>query len=159
MSEREIEINSRVRTTKPNGSSGWSEPRKAKWGVLGFVFDKSDSHGVCYGVKHEDGSEAYYEIDELELLPIDDRSTTHANQVQFGGTHYKTEPGFEEHWDRIWRTRGVEGGRGYFIGCITKYVERFDEKNGIEDLKKAQHYIQKLIELEEKENEKRKQSD
>ena len=39
-----------------------------------------------------------------------------ANDKQIGGDHYKK--GGEEHWDRVWRLYG----RGYFVGCITKYV-------------------------------------
>lgn len=65
-----------------------------------------------------------------------------ANERQIGGTHYKR--GGEEHWDRQYRLFGA----GYFIGCITKYVERYQAKNGLEDLRKAEHFIQKLIELE-----------
>lgn len=65
-----------------------------------------------------------------------------ANSKQIGGDHYKK--GGEEHWDRQWRLFGP----GYFVGCITKYVERYNEKNGIEDLEKAKHFIEKLIELE-----------
>jgi hypothetical protein len=65
-----------------------------------------------------------------------------ANDKQVGGTHY--HKGGEQHWDRIWRLYG----RGYFVGCITKYVERYDRKNGIQDLEKAKHFIEKLIELE-----------
>ena len=65
-----------------------------------------------------------------------------ANDRQVGGEHYRR--GGEQHWDRIWRLYG----RGYFIGCITKYVERYQDKNGLEDLKKAQHFLEKLIELE-----------
>jgi len=65
-----------------------------------------------------------------------------ANDTQIGGDHYKK--GGEEHWDRQWRLYG----RGYFVGCITKYVERYQDKNGIQDLEKATHFIQKLIELE-----------
>lgn len=65
-----------------------------------------------------------------------------ANDKQVGGTHYKK--GGEEHWDRMWRLYG----RGYFVGCITKYVERYHEKNGIQDLEKALHFTEKLIELE-----------
>jgi hypothetical protein len=68
--------------------------------------------------------------------------TTKANDVQIGGTHYKT--GGEEHWDRMWRMHG----KGYFVGCITKYVERYDKKNGVQDLEKARHFLDKLIELE-----------
>ena len=65
-----------------------------------------------------------------------------ANERQIGGSHYKK--GGEEHWDRQWRLYG----RGYFVGCITKYVERYHEKNGVQDLEKARHFIEKLIELE-----------
>ena len=65
-----------------------------------------------------------------------------ANDKQVGGSHYKK--GGEEHWDRQWRLYG----RGYFVGCITKYVERYHEKNGVQDLQKAAHFLEKLIELE-----------
>lgn len=66
-----------------------------------------------------------------------------ANERQVGGNHYKQDGG-EEHWDRQWRMNG----RGYFVGCITKYVERYHNKNGIQDLEKAHHFLEKLIELE-----------
>lgn len=69
-----------------------------------------------------------------------------ANETQIGGNHYKS-PGAEEHWDRMWRLYG----RGYFVGCITKYVERYHKKAGIQDLQKARHFLDKLIELEEAE--------
>ena len=65
-----------------------------------------------------------------------------ANDKQVAGTHYQT--GGEQHWDRIWRLYG----RGYFIGCATKYLERYPLKNGVQDLEKANHFIEKLIELE-----------
>jgi len=70
--------------------------------------------------------------------------TMSANERQEGGDHYKTKEGEEEHWDRQFRMFGS----GYFVGSITKYVERYEKKNGIEDLKKARHFIDKLIELE-----------
>ena len=70
-------------------------------------------------------------------------STSSANDHQIGGSHYQRADG-EQHWDRIWRLYG----RGYFVGCITKYVERYQNKNGIEDLEKAKHFLEKLIELE-----------
>ncbi len=65
-----------------------------------------------------------------------------ANQVQFGGTHYKQSDGGEEHWDRVARL-----GLDYFQAAATKYIERWRLKNGIEDLKKARHYLDKYIEL------------
>lgn len=66
-----------------------------------------------------------------------------ANDIQVGGGHYKATEG-EQHWDRMYRLYG----RGYFVGCITKYVERYRLKNGEEDLRKARHFLDKLIELE-----------
>ena len=65
-----------------------------------------------------------------------------ANERQVGGQHYQS--GGEQHWDRQWRLYGP----GYFVGCITKYVERYQAKNGVQDLEKAAHFLQKLIELE-----------
>ena len=41
-------------------------------------------------------------------------------------------------------------GIGYFEGNVIKYVTRWRAKNGIADLEKAKHYIELLIELEEK---------
>jgi hypothetical protein len=69
---------------------------------------------------------------------------TPANDYMVGGDHYR-KCGGEQHWDRIWRLYG----HGYFVGCITKYLERYKEKDGMKDLYKARHYLQKLIELEE----------
>lgn len=35
---------------------------------------------------------------------------------------------------------------GFFWGNVIKYVLRFHKKNGIEDLKKAEFYLKRLIE-------------
>jgi len=39
---------------------------------------------------------------------------------------------------------------GYLRGNIAKYLHRWRYKNGIEDLKKARWYLNKLVEYEEK---------
>ncbi len=36
----------------------------------------------------------------------------------------------------------------FFEGNIVKYVTRWKDKNGVEDLKKAKQYLDKLIELQ-----------
>lgn len=41
----------------------------------------------------------------------------------------------------------LDGDEGYLVGNIIKYISRYDEKNGIEDLRKARWYLNKLIEL------------
>ncbi len=63
-----------------------------------------------------------------------------ANNTQVGGNHYKTKM---EHWDYV-----VANDLGYFEGQITKYVTRHRKKNGLEDLHKARHFLDKLIEVE-----------
>ena len=42
-----------------------------------------------------------------------------------------------------------KNGIGYIEGSIIKYVSRWRKKNGIEDLKKARHFLDLLIEMEE----------
>tara|TARA_R110000824_G_scaffold364974_1_gene553471 strand:+ start:321 stop:578 length:258 start_codon:yes stop_codon:yes gene_type:complete len=43
----------------------------------------------------------------------------------------------------------------FFEGNIVKYVTRWKHKNGVEDLYKAKQYLDKLIELEEIEQNKK----
>lgn len=76
-----------------------------------------------------------------------DKSNTEvktANDTQIGGDHYKI--GGEEHWDRVQRL-----GLDYFQGQITKYVERWKKKNGVQDLLKARHFLDKYIEIQQRE--------
>jgi hypothetical protein len=40
-------------------------------------------------------------------------------------------------------------GIGYFEGSVIKYVSRWRNKNGVEDLKKARHFLDLLIEFNE----------
>ena len=49
-------------------------------------------------------------------------------------------------------TVGKVGIEAFCVGNAIKYLFRYEEKNGIEDVKKAKWYIDRLIrELEEKE--------
>ena len=66
-----------------------------------------------------------------------------ANDRQVAGNHYKNRKG-QQHWDRAWDLYR----EAWFVLNITKYVERYREKGGLTDLLKAQHYLDKLIELE-----------
>jgi hypothetical protein len=58
-----------------------------------------------------------------------------ANDRQVGGDHYKKE---YQHWDFV-----TDTGLPYLLGCFTKYVTRWRGKNGMEDLQKSLHYLQK----------------
>lgn len=64
-----------------------------------------------------------------------------SNQV--GGDHY-TRCAIQP-WEIIERN-----GLGFFEANVIKYVLRYKNKNGLEDLLKAKHYIEYLINREEK---------
>ena len=62
---------------------------------------------------------------------------------QEGGSHYKDlaiQPVEYIH----------ANGLGFCEGSVVKYVTRWRSKNGIQDLKKARHFLDLLIELEER---------
>jgi len=63
-----------------------------------------------------------------------------ANEMQIAGDHYKNKA--VQPWDYI-----IANDLGYLEGNVVKYVSRWKNKNGIEDLKKAQHYLAKLLEV------------
>lgn len=65
-----------------------------------------------------------------------------ANDTQVGGAHYRMNN--IETWDVI-----LDWGLGYLDGNAVKYLSRWRHKGGVQDLRKAAHYIQKLIEVEE----------
>lgn len=67
-----------------------------------------------------------------------------ALNTQVGGSHYKDLP--------IQPVEFIERNNlGFCAGNVIKYVCRYKNKNGIEDLKKAKHYLELLIEIEENE--------
>lgn len=69
-----------------------------------------------------------------------------AKSIQIGGNHYSKYV--------IQPTEFIHRNNVPFIeGNIIKYVLRHKSKNGIEDLKKAKHYIDLLIEFEYTKNE------
>ena len=66
-----------------------------------------------------------------------------ANDTQHGGDHYKRFKGYEP-WDVI-----TAWGLGYLDGTALKYIARWKHKGGVEDLKKAIHFLQKALEVYE----------
>ena len=64
-----------------------------------------------------------------------------ALEQQEGGSHYKDLP-----------IQPVEychrNGLGFCESSVIKYVTRWRSKNGIDDLRKARHFIDLLIEME-----------
>lgn len=68
--------------------------------------------------------------------------------------HYKTENGLETIDVIEAFTEGLQGGEATNTGNILKYMCRWKKKNGLEDLKKAQWYLNRLINSVESRQEK-----
>lgn len=67
-----ISVGQKVRTTQANmmlrkdwTDEGWDSK---KWGMQGIVVNYHDSHGLCYEVRHDDGSVGSYDPSELEVV-------------------------------------------------------------------------------------------
>lgn len=68
-------------------------------------------------------------------------ATASALAVQEGGSHYKGHA--------IQPITYIHANKLTFIeGSVVKYITRWRDKGGVEDLKKIKHYIDLLIELE-----------
>lgn len=59
---------------------------------------------------------------------------------QVGGDHYKRA---HQPWEII-----EEWELDYWAGNVVKYILRYKHKNGVEDLEKARHYLDYLIQKE-----------
>lgn len=64
-----------------------------------------------------------------------------ANEKQVGGQHYREGGVSLQHWDVV-----VDHHVGYLEAVGSKYLTRCRKKNGLEDLLKAEHYCEKLLE-------------
>jgi hypothetical protein len=77
---------------------------------------------------------------ETQTISISSPSPVSANAVQVGGGHYQTKA--IQPWDYI-----VSNRLGYLEGNVVKYVSRWQDKGGRQDLEKARHYLDKLLEV------------
>ena len=85
-----------------------------------------------------------WELEDLFDDSVGNRSD--ASRRQIGGMHYKKSV---EPWDAMEAWMSYDEWTGYLRGNVIKYMARYKDKNGLEDLLKAHHYLEKLIETEE----------
>ena len=98
-----------------------------------------------YGVPTGSVPRAPFRAEELKMHEILNNkpggfTPKTADRTQIGGTHYSKlaiQP-----WDYV-----AANDLGYFEGSVVKYVTRWRDKGGVEDLKKARHFLDKLIEV------------
>lgn len=67
------------------------------------------------------------------------------NKLQVGGNHYCSKS--IQPWDAMQSWQTPEMFEGFLSGSAIKYLARYRDKNGIEDLKKARHFLDKLIDF------------
>lgn len=79
---------------------------------------------------------------DFDLYPKEGPSNKAATDKQVGGSHYQLPIQPIEYI--------LANGLGYCEANVVKYVSRWRNKGGIQDLKKAIHYLEMLIEQEEK---------
>lgn len=68
-----------------------------------------------------------------------------ANETQVGGTHYTTKS--IQPWEAMQAWMSEDEFCGFLRGNCLKYLVRYKDKGGVEDLRKARHYLDKLIEM------------
>ena len=66
-----------------------------------------------------------------------------------------SDPLAEQHGGNHYKGRGIQpvqyafaNGLDFFQGSVVKYITRFRDKGGKQDLEKAKHFIEMLIALE-----------
>jgi hypothetical protein len=82
-----------------------------------------------------------YAMRDFNMALPDVSPAPSANDHQVAGSHYGLKA--FQHWDMV-----AMFDLDYFQGQITKYVMRWRAKNGIVDLEKAAHFLEKYIEIE-----------
>ena len=83
------------------------------------------------------------QIDLENYQYLEGSATVNALKEQVGGDHYSKLA--------IQPVEYINANKlNYLQGNVIKYVTRYKDKNGLQDLEKAKHYIDMLIELEEK---------
>ena len=97
--------------------------------------------------KFNDGKNWYNfmkELKENRKKPV----TTENNDNIISPNHYASDKGFEVFDVQEAFIHELKGMAASYWCNIVKYILRFQRKNGVEDLKKAKYYLEKLIEEE-----------
>lgn len=107
---------------------------KQNKGVAGVKFAAAEVKKEGEPIKHDSSDNSPY--------PYMTQSLATANEVQVDGTHYMKKA--IQPWDAI-----TDWKLGFLDGNVVKCMARWKDKGGLVDLRKAKHYLDKLIEVEE----------
>ncbi len=109
------------------------------------IVESDEKLGGLIAIVDDGGDKQWLTDDCYELV---DGEETKKNDKVNHPSHYQTAGGIEV-IEYISSLLG-DNVKAYYLGNVIKYVSRFDKKNGVEDLKKARFYLNKMIEMEDK---------
>ena len=112
------------------------------------IYDVIKKDWTSYEIENDFGKICSYTNALFEVVPIDEMTKPNINDILDNvehPSHYCR--GGIECIDAIEASLGKDEFAGFLRGNIIKYVWRYKDKNGLEDLKKAQWYLNKLIEV------------
>lgn len=101
----------------------------------------------------KDGKDCIHLPPAQRLDPANYRNSELTVDVVNHPQHYKTKNGMEAIDVIEAFTDGLEGGEATNTGNVLKYMLRWNKKNGLEDLKKARWYLNRLIDMIEAKDE------
>ena len=104
-----------------------------------FTFPESFRHSVCQQFDMEYKKSVYEDFDK-EYKKMQEKQL--ASQV--GSTHYITKS--IQPWTAMESWMSQEEFEGFLRGNVIKYIARYKDKDGIKDILKAKHYLEKLLE-------------
>lgn len=68
-----------------------------------------------------------------------------ASDYQIGGEHYRSKA--VQPWTAMESWMSPEQFEGFLRGNVIKYIARYTDKDGLKDVYKAKHYLERLVEL------------
>lgn len=87
-------------------------------------------------------------IETIKNRPIEINRVTTSDNIK-SPNHYVSENGIEVFDVQEAFIHELSGMAASYWCNVVKYILRFQRKNGVEDLKKAKYYLEKLIDEEE----------
>lgn len=127
---------------------------KKLWWTEGKEYKVVSRGGIVLCLQDDDGD--FYTQREINMnsTKFKLKEETTISDLLDNQTHYKKQ-GIEP-IDLMRKNLSKEEFAGFLQGNVLKYMLRYKDKNGLEDLKKAKTYLKWLIEEEEKRKEKLK---
>ena len=87
-------------------------------------------------------------LSDIDALRCEDNKEAKNNDNIISPNHYASDKGFEVFDVQEAFIHELKGMAASYWCNVVKYILRFQRKNGVEDLKKAKYYLEKLIEEE-----------